>query len=691
MGTPWPWTLLALVAAYRVARADDPPPEPPAEPDTAPSAQHDETIEITGKAPTPPGTISLDAQVARQTAGAMGEPFRALALLPGVTTSIAASGYPIIRGTLPGESRYSYDGIEIPMLYHLLIGNQVIHPSFIGDLELRAGGHGAEQGNLIGGLVTMTAPPIDGVRTELRGNPVELGAFRSQRLSSSATLAVAARAGTLAIAAKLYDPKASMYYVDQQARLVYRLGPSDVLTFTSLGAYDYVRQPPDSTSIRSDKLGFHRLDARWTHSTTGRRMRTGIETSLDTMTEIIDGKTIDPGNGLPAFKFPDDREGGRSYGVRGYLDGGLDVASWLTARAGLEARHRTLINGRFPFHLIPSSDPAFGPADSVNAEAAWIALDLRAGPLRVTPGVRVDQYDAELYHASAHHRSVDPRLAIAAALPGGARAELAGGLYTAPPQVSIFDSHFVIGPLPMTDGSASAAGTVRGKQVELSLHTPLGGGLDGSFSAYYRNTRYPVDFAMAHVPFVTGSPCDSFNAPEFVYRDLDTRAIGFEAMVRGELGRTITGWLSYSLTRIDRDFGFVQLPGDYDQRHTLNATAQWRHGRWLFGASGHLHTGRPVPYPQLAVCSNGFVGSVVSADRLRRLPTNYRLDLRAERSYTFDGWEMRLFFELQNATFTPEVINYELQTDNYADPSRYHVGQATLLVPLPLIGMEVTL
>lgn len=692
---------VAVAAATHLAHAEDPPappdPAPPptaepvtaSEPDTAPGGQRGETIEITDKAPTPPGTISLDAQVARQTAGAMGEPFRALGLLPGVTTSIAASGYPIIRGTLPGESRYSYDGIEIPMLYHLLIGNQVIHPSFIGDLELRAGGAGAEQGNLIGGLITMTAPVVDGTRTELRGNPVEVGAYRAQRLSPSTTIAAALRVGTLAIAAKIYDPKASMYYVDQQARLAYRLGPRDVLTLTSIGAYDHVVQPPDSTSIKTDKLGFHRLDARWTHTGDGRRLRAGVETALDTMTELSEGKHFMPGDGLPEVDFPDDREGGKSYGVRGYLDGGVDVGSWLTARAGLEARHRTLVNGRFPFRLIPSNDPRLGPADSVDAEAAWLALDLRAGPLTVTPGIRVDRYDAELNAASAHHVSVDPRLAIATALPGGARAELAGGLYSAPPQVTLFDSHFAIGPLPMTDGYASAAGTVRARQAQLSLYTPLGGGLVGSFATYYRDTRYPVDFAMAHLPFVTDSPCDGSRSQELLYRDLDTRAIGFEAMVRRDLGHSVTGWLSYSLTKIDRDFGFVQLPGDYDQRHTLNATAQWRRGRWLFGATGHLHTGRPSPYPELGVC--GPFSALVTADHLRRLPTNYRLDLRAERSFTFDGWTMRLFFELQNATFTPEALDYEVQADNFGDPSTYHVATYSLLIPLPLIGLEATL
>jgi hypothetical protein len=123
------------------ATPDAPPPPAgePAPPPATTDAKGAEVIEIHGAAPAPAGTISIDAQVARKTAGALGEPFRVLALLPGVTTSIAASGYPIIRGTLPGESRFSFDGIEIPMLYHLLLGNQVIHPAFIGDLELRAG------------------------------------------------------------------------------------------------------------------------------------------------------------------------------------------------------------------------------------------------------------------------------------------------------------------------------------------------------------------------------------------------------------------------------------------------------------------------------------------------------------------------------------------------------------------------
>jgi len=46
-------------------------------------------------------------------------------------------------------------------------------------------------------------------------------------------------------------------------------------------------------------------------------------------------------------------------------------------------------------------------------------------------------------------------------------------------------------------------------------------------------------------------------------------------MIRGDVSPSVSGWLSYSLAKSERNFGFIELlPGDFDQRHTLNVTGQ---------------------------------------------------------------------------------------------------------------------
>lgn len=660
------------------ARADDDPGEP------------GERIEVTGEAPVLPGTLAIDAAVARDTPGALGEPLRALALLPGVTTSIAASGYPIVRGTLPGESRFSFDGIEIPMLYHLLIGNQTIHPSFIGNLELRAGGHGAEHGQLLGGLIAMT--PADGgrERTELRASPIEAGAFLTRQLARETAIAAAVRAGTLAAPAKLYNTGAALYTIDQQTRLVHRLGNGDRLALTSLGAFDQAAPKPDP-SREIFRLGFHRLDARWTRKRDAWSLRAGAQSEFDTLQRVFIPHR-DPSFPDPVPR-PTTREGGRSYGARAYADGSVQLARWLTARGGIAARRRMLYGGAFPLSLGDRVDPFLGLARAVDSEGAWSELALRFGRFEVTPGVRADSFRAEMEALAVRHGSVDPRLAIAARLPGGARVELALGTYTAPPQLSVIEESIVMGPLPMADGAAANAGLSRSKQLQASAQLPLGDALRADVAAYYRDTRYSVDFALAdrEIESVAG-PCE-LGRRAYLYRDVATRAFGFEALVRRDLGRAVTGWVSYSLGKIDRAFDFGRLPHDFDQRHTLNATAQWRRGKWRFGATGNVHTGRPLMYPGLRVCESegaSSVGTSKDPRQLRRAPLAWRIDLRAERRFQFATWSMTGYFEIQNASFTKEVIGYDARNVDFAART-FDVHEDTLFLPLPMIGIEAEL
>jgi hypothetical protein len=258
----------------------------------------------------------------------------------------------------------------------------------------------------------------------------------------------------------------------------------------------------------------------------------------------------------------------------------------------------------------------------------------------------------------------------------------------------VIDGPIAIGPLPMTEGTAALAGLSRSTQAQVSLRVPLGAGWQGSFAAYHRDTDYAVDFGMIDKPFTSHELCIGDKLSQtLVYRHVEVRAMGVEAMVRRDLGRSVTGWLSYSLGKIDRDLGFIRLPHDYDQRHTLAASAQWRRGAWLLGASAQLHTGRPAVYPHWRQCSPATPGFSATYDvlseptHLRRLPMTWRVDLRAEREYRFSDWNLRLYVEIQNASLTKEVLSYDLARD--FDPPDHVTDENTLFIPLPIFGLEV--
>ena len=74
-------------------------------------------------------TTLADAEI-YEIPGTIGDPIRVIMLMPGVTTSMSGLGYPVVRGVLPGDARYEMDGVQVPMLYHLLFGTAVVNPRF---------------------------------------------------------------------------------------------------------------------------------------------------------------------------------------------------------------------------------------------------------------------------------------------------------------------------------------------------------------------------------------------------------------------------------------------------------------------------------------------------------------------------------------------------------------------------------
>src|SRR5262249_46543532 len=81
------------------------------------------------------------------------DPFRAIEVLPGVTPVASGIPYFMVRGAPPGNVGYFFDGVRIPLLYHVFFGPAVIHPALISDVELERGGFSARYGRFSGGVV----------------------------------------------------------------------------------------------------------------------------------------------------------------------------------------------------------------------------------------------------------------------------------------------------------------------------------------------------------------------------------------------------------------------------------------------------------------------------------------------------------------------------------------------------------
>jgi hypothetical protein len=133
------------------------------------------------------------------------------------------------------------------------------------------------------------------------------------------------------------------------------------------------------------------------------------------------------------------------------------------------------------------------------------------------------------------------------------------------------------------------------------------------------------------------------------------RAYGAELMVRQQLTNRFFGWLSYTLSRGERQ----DHPGEpwhtfqYDQTHILTLVGSYMLPRgFQVGARYRYVTGNPQTpvvgayYDANRDSYRPITGTPYSA----RLEAFSQLDLRLDKTWTFDRWRLSAYLDLQNVT-----------------------------------------
>ena len=172
---------------------------------------------------------------------------------------------------------------------------------------------------------------------------------------------------------------------------------------------------------------------------------------------------------------------------------------------------------------------------------------------------------------------------------------------------------------------------------------------------------------------------------------LTGKTTGAEITVERRAVNGLNGWLSYTWndSRYD-DPGTgghppESFPSDFDQRHTVNAYVAYRwSGRTSLSARMRYGSNFPIT-GYIAEDANGYLLSDQRNDT--RLPAYARLDLRAERAFTYRKSRLTLFLEVVNAT---NHDNYRYNSPGINTTTRRVFGPIEELFPLlPVAGILI--
>jgi hypothetical protein len=564
-----------------------------------------ESYETVVRVPTGHQEMRLEGRELLHTPGTLGDPFRAIESLPGVTSVAWPAPIYAVRGSNPGNTGFFLDDLRVPALFHLAFGPSVIHPYFFQDLDFFAGGYPARYGRYVAGIVaarTRTAPEDD-VHASVDARLFDAGAMVTAPLPGQGSVAAAARYSyTGAIINYLSDAGVKLGYWDYQLRADRSFGAVR-LTLLAFGSDDRL-----VTQTHTIALRFHRVKLRAEAALWGGLLSASLAVGQD-RTEAPLAETV-PITISAASLIP------RLAYIR------------RTARVDLEAGVDGEIERLEPVAMLDRIGVLdLGKRRTARLFAGYVSVTARAGSrLVLTPEVRVDTYAV----SGATRTDLGPRLAARFAFDEATWLKLSGGRFSQLPSLPL--------QVPGAENFGLAVyGLQRSWQGALSAGTTRAAGLESSVTLYVQRYRL-TDLRDPAVSRHSDPFADDFLVPR------DALSYGLELLVRRPATERLHGWLSYTLSSNQRALGGGAIgPSDWDQRHVVNLVIGYQWRATTFGGRVHFNTGRPV----LVDGSGG--------ETFMRLPSFFQIDLRCDHRFLLDKFTIDAYVELVNATLSRQV------------------------------------
>jgi hypothetical protein len=139
------------------------------------------------------------------------------------------------------------------------------------------------------------------------------------------------------------------------------------------------------------------------------------------------------------------------------------------------------------------------------------------------------------------------------------------------------------------------------------------------------------------------------------------RAYGLEFLLRRQSKSGLFGWISYTISRSERQQGSQWVPYDFDRLQLLNLVVGMPLPRnWDLGLRAQYQSGRPTTITDPTPTTTGYNAG--------RNDGYWRIDLRVDKRAVWKKWLLDFYVDITNVALLPEeiepgtVIRYVLPT-----------------------------
>jgi hypothetical protein len=616
----------------------------------------------------PVSAQTLSYEEIRRAPGGLEDVIRAVSVLPGVVQASAGRNDLIVRGGAPSENLYVVDGLEIPNINHF--GTQgatggplsFINLDFVKDVTFTTGGFGPRYGDKLSSVMNIQLK--EGRRDRLGGkvnvSASQFGLNTEGPIGDKGSFIFSARRSYLDFIFKAAGFGFVPEYWDFIGKATYDIDRENEISFLTIGVLDNVRffnddedQRFDNSRVLGNAQDQYFSSIRWKHL-----MGSGFMTFTLGRT-FVDYSFLQSDSLLNPVFLSDSKEGETSLRADGVflLDRSLELSF------GAQAK-RARIEGDFAW--TPTEDSFLENPGIANLENAWDTTGYKANAyvqvarsffsrLRVTLGARMDYFNL-----IENPFVIGPRASARYAFTDLTSVTASGGTYYQSP------SYIWL----MSNPANTALDHVRVDQLVLGVEHLLRADLRVRVEGYVKDySDYPASserpwLVLANTGAGFGGAENGFDA--FGFDDLRSAgtgtARGLELLVQKRLS-DIPFYGIFSLSYNQTEYAAIDgvlRPGQYDQRVILNLSGGWKISE-AWEVSTKFRYGSGTPYtPFLADGSRNYTADY-NGDRL---PPFHSLDVRVDRRWLFDGWNLITYVDIQNVYNRENVQGYRWDPRN---------------------------